>query len=343
MSDQKLTKRVLLLHYWKKGLTAAAATRDICDIEGKDFVKNSTTRWWFQRFKQGVTSLEDNERPGRPSVVNKEVLRAKVEQQPCTSTRRLSDELGPSQSTINRHLRNLGFVCRNPLQVPHILTEKQSKHRLEVCRKLLTNPQDIRFWKRIVTGDEKWIFFRNSTGGKQWLQSGQSAQQIVKTKRFEKKVMLCVWWNFEGPIHWELVPDGRAIDATLYAEQLKRVHDVMSKRYPALVNRGRVLLQHDNAPAHTSRKVQQKLQELSGFEVLPHPAYSPDLAPSDFHLFRSLAHFLQGRCFTSEEGLKNDMMEFFASKSPDWYRHGIELLAQRWLQVTQSDGLYFEE
>ena len=136
--------------------------------------------------------------------------------------------------------------------------------------------------------------------------------------------MLCVWWNFEGPVHWELVPDGRAIDASLYAEQLERVHDALSTK-----NRGKVLLQHDNAPAHTSRKVKQKLQELPGIEVFPHPAYSPDLAPSDFHLFRSLAHFLRGRKFSDEEEVKTAIADFFASKPAEWYCHGIEQLAQR--------------
>jgi histone-lysine N-methyltransferase SETMAR len=343
MIDEKAVIRVLLRHYWKKGLTAAAATREICNVEGTDVLKENTAQWWFRRFNQGDTSLEDQERSGRPSVVNKEEFRALVEQQPSTSTRRLSEELGHSQSTIVRHLHNMGFVNKNPLRVPHELTNIQAQRRVDLCRKLLDNPRDSRFWKRIVTGDEKWVFFRNSNGGKQWLQPGQPAQQVVSSGRFEKKVMLCVWWNYEGPVHWELVPDGRAIDGNLYADQLQRVLDALSTRYPALLNRGRAILQHDNAPAHTSRRVKQKIQELQGIEVIPHPAYSPDLAPSDYHLFRSLSHFLRGRRFSSEEEVKTGIAEFFASKTPDWYRHGIEQLAERWLRVIENDGLYFEE
>ena len=53
--------------------------------------------------------------------------------------------------------------------------------------------------------------------------------------------------------------------------------------------------------------------------VLPLPAYSPDLAPSDYYLFRSMAHFLRGRCFQSAEQLKNGGEEFFASNEPEWY------------------------
>ena len=36
-------------------------------------------------------------------------------------------------------------------------------------------------------------------------------------KWFEPKVMLCVWWNLDCVIHWELVPNGRAIDVDLYS------------------------------------------------------------------------------------------------------------------------------
>ena len=37
----------------------------------------------------------------------------------------------------------------------------------------------------------------------------------------EQKVMLCVWWNYEGVIHYEIVQDGRTINANLYSKQLE--------------------------------------------------------------------------------------------------------------------------
>jgi histone-lysine N-methyltransferase SETMAR len=52
------------------------------------------------------------------------------------------------------------------------------------------------------------------------------------------------------------------------------------------------MLLHDNAAART----QAMLQEF-GWEVFEHPAYSPDLTPSDFHLFPKLKEFLGGRRF----------------------------------------------
>ena len=57
--------------------------------------------------------------------------------------------------------------------------------------------------------------------------------------------MMLLWWNFEGVIHSEFVPNGRAVDAVLYSQELGRVHEKLRQRYHALVNRNRVILQQD--------------------------------------------------------------------------------------------------
>lgn len=56
---------------------------------------------------------------------------------------------------------------------------------------------------------------------------------------------------------------------------------------------------------------------------MPHPAYSPDLAPSDYGLFRSMEHFLRGRRFEDMNEVKAACQEFFDSKEPEWYRGEI--------------------
>jgi histone-lysine N-methyltransferase SETMAR len=148
--------------------------------------------------------------------------------------------------------------------------------------------------------------------------------------------MLWVWWNFEGVIHFKLVPNNRAIDAELYSAQLDRMYAELSRKYSAL-------LQQDNASPHTARKTKGKLRELEATELLPHPAYSPDLAPSHFHLFRAMARFLLGRSFKTIEDVEMGCREYFASKEKAWYRRGIEPLAERWVKTIKSNDLYFEE
>lgn len=343
MDEEKIVIRGLLRHYWKKGLSAKAAAEQICEVEGADTIHRNTAAIWFKRFNEGDTSLRDKDRSGRPPVVDDEALVRELKNQPNASNRDLSDLLGHSKSTINLHLKQLGYVAKRPRMEPHNLTEAQAKRRVDICNELLKNPLDDRFWKRIVTCDEKWVFLYNPDKRKQWVLHDQEAIPVVQQSRFDHKVMICVWWNFEGILHFELIPNGRTINADLYSQQLDTVYEVLKSRYSVLVNRKGVLYQHDNAPAHRARSIKAKLDELPGVEVLPHPPYSPDLAPSDYGLFRSMASFLRGRRFETYHDVDSACREFFASKSKEWYSEKIRNLAERWAAVIENNGLYFEE
>jgi len=63
----------------------------------------------------------------------------------------------------------------------------------------------------------------------------------------------------------------------------------------------------------------QKLREL-GWEVLMHPPYSPDIALSDYHLFRSLHNSLNGVKLASKEAYENHLKQFFDQKPQKFYR-----------------------
>ena len=52
-----------------------------------------------------------------------------------------------------------------------------------------------------------------------------------------------------------------------------------------------MIVLHDNAHPHIAEPVKETLEVLY-WDVLPHPPYSPDIAPSDYHSFKSMAHSL---------------------------------------------------
>jgi hypothetical protein len=73
-------------------------------------VNQRAAQRWFKRFVSGNLSLEDEQHPGRPWIWDSEVTKEAAEQQPSTCTRRLSDTLGPSKSTIHHYLTALGKI-----------------------------------------------------------------------------------------------------------------------------------------------------------------------------------------------------------------------------------------
>ena len=114
---------------------------------------------------------------------------------------------------------------------------------------------------------------------------------------------------------------------------------MVKEKWPELVNRKGVIFQHDNATPHTSLVTRQKLLRL-GWKVILHPPYSPDLAPSDYYLFRYLQNSLNGKTFNDDEAVKSHLVQFFADKDQKFYERGISKLPERWQKVIEQNGKY---
>ncbi|XP_023711572.1 histone-lysine N-methyltransferase SETMAR, partial [Cryptotermes secundus] len=88
------------------------------------------------------------------------------------------------------------------------------------------------------------------------------------------------------------------------------------------------LFLHDNTRPHTARWTVSLLQEFS-WEVFNHQPYSPDLAPSDFHLFLHLKKFLSGEHQLFENDREAEMVVtwWFQSQAADFYNTTISKTA----------------
>lgn len=190
----------------------------------------------------------------------------------------------------------------------------------------------------MITGDEKWIVYNNVERKRSWSRRDDSPQTSSKAELHPRKVMLSVWWDWKDVVFFELLPRNRTITSDVYCRQLDRLNESVIQKRPELVNRKGVVF-HDNARPHTSLATRQKLLEF-GWDVLPHTAYSPDLAPSDFHLFRSLQNSLRGITLNSDEAVNQHLVQFFANKDRSFYERGIMKLTERWQKVIEQNGKY---
>ena len=80
-----------------------------------------------------------------------------------------------------------------------------------------------------------------------------------------------------------------------------------------------------------------------GREVLIHLPYSPDIAPSDFHLFRSLQNSLNGEIFSFLEDCIRHLEQFFAQKDKKFWEVGIMKLLEKRQKVVEQKGEYVVE
>ena len=333
--------RTLIRYEFQLGHSAAQATRNICSAEGEGTVDESTVRRWYRKLRLDKENIDDKPRSGRPSLMNNDDLKQLVEADPSQSSRILANQMGTSQSSAIRHLHEIGKVYKKGLVIPYQLNEFKKQQRVEACQELLVLMKQGNFLKRIITSDEKWVLYDNRVPNHQWVDSGEQPDAVPVADFRQRKLLLCVWWNSHGLIHYELLPRGETINAVLYSQQLQRVQNRLMQIHPGLVNRNRVMFLQDNARPHTAALTQQKLLELH-WELLPHPPYSPDIAPTDYHLFCSMEHFLRGKIFNNDADVDAAVRNFFNEKPACFYRRGIELLPSRWQRVIDNNGDYID-
>ncbi|GBM18709.1 hypothetical protein AVEN_9003-1 [Araneus ventricosus] len=77
--------------------------------------------------------------------------------------------------------------------------------------------------------------------------------------------------------------------------------------------------------------------------LFDHPPYSPDLAPSDFHLFLKLKEFLVGKRFGSDEELENAVTTWLNELAAEDYDMGILKLVNRYDKCLNVEGDYVEK
>lgn len=325
----KVFLRGVLLHYFNMNKSAAEAHRILVDVYSEHALAEQTCRKWFARFKAGDFDLDDKERPGQPKKFEDNDLQALLNENSCQTLKELSTSLEVDFSTIGKRLKSLGMIQKEGHWVPYELKPRDIERRFLTCELLLQRQKRKGFLHRIVTGDEKWIHYDNPKRRKSWVKPGEPSTSVAKPNIHGSKLLLCIWWDQKGVIYYELLKPHETVTGDLYRRQLMRLSRALKqKRSEYFERHDKVILLHDNARPHVAKPVKTYLETLK-WEVLPHPPYSPDIAPSDYHLFRSLAHSLCEQKFTSYEDCTKWFDSWISSKDEQFFRRGIHSLPER--------------
>lgn len=281
-----------------------------------------------QEFRLGRTSIEDEPRDGAPqtaatgdkiNAVKNEILsnrRIKISQLSAL----LNLSVGTVETIIHQHLGMRKLCAR---WVPRNLSVFEKQIRTDSSEELLAfiNQDPEGFERRLVTEDECWLFQFDpemKRTSMEW--RGVDSPPPKKSQKLKSvhKVLLTVFWDREGIIQTDYLREGNMINGNYYADQLRNLRENIKAKRRGLLSRGVLLLQ-DNARPHTCRIAMAAVEECK-FELVQHPPYSPDLAPSDYHLFPNLKKSLKGTRFDSDAELIQATESWFESQPKNFFR-----------------------
>jgi histone-lysine N-methyltransferase SETMAR len=266
-----------------------------------------------------------------------------LETNPNLSTKMLASLTGKHKDTVkDRLVYELGLKKISSKWIPHTLTASEKARRVSMAEELsdvLLQEMDFDF-EEIVTLDETWLLLVYPPAPR-WGRPGEARQEVDRKK--SDTAMLMLTPVFSGRRMWLISYMHRPLTMNsdiFLLSVLNPLDEEFQRQWGA--KRGTVLLHMDNAPAHRSIKVRERLLQMN-VTPLAHPPYSPDLSPCDFWLFSRLKSSLKGKIFKSETTMKADVNEFLTTIPADeLYRVFLNWI-KRCRHVVNTNGEYIDK
>ena len=114
---------------------------------------------WFLKFHAEDFSLDNAPQSSRPAETDSDQIQTLIENNQCYTMWEIAHILKISKSSIEKHLRQLGYVSHFDVWVPHKLSEENFLDHISTCDFLLKHNENVPFLKQMVAGDEKWILY----------------------------------------------------------------------------------------------------------------------------------------------------------------------------------------
>lgn len=347
--------RAVIRFLTAKNKNASEIHRELCSVYGENVMSRPMVSRWRQSFIDGRKSLHDEQRSGRPSTSRALTVVEDVRRVIDTDRRLTLDEiitqLPPnveiSRASLHRIISDdlsLSKVCAR--WVPRLLSERHKEQRVDAALQFqqFFDDEGDGLFNRIVTGDETWVHIWTPESKRQsmvWKGKDEPTPKKAKVVESAGKVMATIFWDSKGVLLIDYLPRGETITAERYCEVLRKLRRaIQNKRRGKLTKT--VFLFHDNARPHTARQTQDLLESFR-WDVFGHPPYSPDLAPSDFHLFPELKRHLGGKRFENEDELKREVEQWLTEMAAEWYDAGLKKLLPRYQKCLEKDGDYVEK
>ncbi|KAK6726287.1 hypothetical protein RB195_004545 [Necator americanus] len=315
--NESIDFRPIALFHFRQGLSVQTTTAEIIATFGEDSVTERKVREWFELFRTRHAQIAASAITPQAQAQDR-LMKALLEADPNKTIPQLAQEFGAPVDTILSYLRMSGML-RNVRRT--VLSERQRRNRMEICSGLiLRQKREPLFLDRIITYGEVWM-------------------SNVHERR--ENVMAAVWWSSFGVIHHHLVPFGGRMTAQMYFYHVTEMHKKLLQLRREMVEKQLVIMLHDTQLPYISLGAIRNLHQL-GYEILPFPANSSDLLPTDYHFVPQLRLFMADRVCASDAQLEKCIVDFINSKDVHFYLSGIYDLIARWKKCFCASGDYFK-
>ncbi len=359
LTERKVEQRSVLKFLTKTGAMPIDCWHQMKQVFGQSCMSQTRVCVWHKCFKQGRESPKDNQHSGRKPTTssrgNVEHVRRCLEDDRRKTVRMMATELDLPKTGVHRILKGQLKLSKISLKlIPRMLTDEQQAFRKRLCEENLELLRtDDSLFSRVVTGDETWVCIhevQTKQMSSEWIPKGQPAMRPMKPRcdRFARKQMLTVFYDERGPVLIDFLPPGESVTADQYLEVLQRLKERIRRKRPELwakdptaadPQQRKFIIHHDNATPHTASNT---LAFFLNIPMLPHPPYSPDIAPCDFFLFPRMKSELAAMQIGILEELRVSVKAVLKSIPQEHYRASIQQLALRWMKCVAADGAYFE-
>ena len=153
--------------------------------------------------------------------------------------------------------------------------------------------------------------------------------------------MATVFWDALGVIMLDFLVKKSTKTGAYYANLLDQLRTAIREKRRGKLSKG-ILLQQDNARVYTCKTAMDAV-EWNGYELKRQPAYSPDLAPSDYFLFPNMKKDIRGRHFWSNKEVVAAVEEWVKNKDLGFFSSGLMALEHRWSKCIILEGNYIEK
>ena len=294
--------------------TAAETHRMLQKAFGDNAMSQRNTFLWYKRFRNGWTSVENDERSGRPSTCTTPENIANVREVILADRRQtIHDvcEIGLSYGTVQRILADNLNMRRNSARfVPSLLSDGQRPFPFLSAGYSNNKPETTpNFISNITTGDETWVHgydSENKQQSSQWKSPNSPRPKRARQVRSNVKSILIAFFDIQGIFHKEFVPLVKPSMASFTV----RFWNGWGRSFGANVQTsGRKTIDFSTM---TMRLLTHHL--LFNNSWLPNtlqwfPLHSPDLAPCKLFLFPKMKLRLKGRRFDTTEDIHAETQE----------------------------------